>query len=302
MSQEQLLHGVISVMRAAGFLVSERCSVRPRSFDLIVADGALIVIKVVSHIDSVSEETAWDMDVISRYLKGYPLIVGEKARDSGLERGAVYIRYGIFAISLETLYDYFVEKVPPLVYASPGGLYVNIDGDLLRLLREKHQLSLGDLAHLLGVSRRTISKYESGMGTTLDIAARIEELFDTAIAVAIDLLQRRPHKPPVKEPLAVNLPPDIERIGMEPHGMRRAPFDALVVFKNHRIITGYGSLEKVERRAPFIGNISRVARTHALCIITDDARQRWIGSTLILGERRLHAIDDGSELIELIQN
>jgi putative transcriptional regulator len=302
MSQEQLLHGVTGVMRAAGFQVSERCSVRPRSFDLIAADGALVVIKVVSHIDSVSEEIAGDMDVISRYLGGFPLIVGERARDSVLERGAVYLRYGIFAISLETLHDYFVERIPPLVYASPGGLYVNIDGELLRRLREGHQLSLGDLAHLLGVSRRTISKYESGMGTTLEIAARIEELFDTAIAVAIDLLDRRPRHVPPPEPPSVNLPPDIERMGMEPHGMRRAPFDALVIFKTHRIITGYGSLEKVERHAPFIGNISQVARTHALCIATSDTRQKRIGPTLIIGERRLRRLEDGSELIDLIEN
>ncbi|MDD1676597.1 MAG: transcriptional regulator [Methanomicrobiales archaeon] len=302
MMQEQLLHGVVGVMRSAGFQVSERCSVRPRSFDLIAADGALVVIKVVSHIDSVTEEIAWDMDVISRYLGGYPLIVGEKARDSLLERGAVYIRYGIFAISLETLHDYFVEKIPPLVYASPGGLYVNIDGDLLRKLRENYQLSLGDLAHILGVSRRTISKYESGMGTTLDVAARIEELFDTAIAVAIDILKSRPPHVPSPEPPAVHLPPDIERMGMEPHGMRRAPFDALVIFKTHRIITGYGSVEKAERHAPFIGNISQVARTHALCITTDETRKRWIGSTLIIGERKLRGLEDGSELIELIQN
>ena len=46
---------------------------------------------------------------------------GERAREAELERGAVYVRYGIYAISPATLYDYFVEKIPPLVYASPAG-------------------------------------------------------------------------------------------------------------------------------------------------------------------------------------
>ena len=71
--------------------------------------------------------------------------------------------------------------IPPLVYASPGGLYVNIDGEALRDLREKRSMSLGDLGQVLGVSRRTISKYESGMGTTLDVAIRIEEFFNTGV-------------------------------------------------------------------------------------------------------------------------
>ena len=149
------------------------------SFDLIARnDGTLLVIKVVSHIDSVSEEAAFDLELISRLLGGIPLIVGERARDAELERGAVYVRYGIYAVSPSTLYDYFVEKIPPLVYASPGGLYVNIDGDALKDIREKRNMSLGDLGNVLGVSRRTISKYESGIGTTLDVAIRIEEFFN----------------------------------------------------------------------------------------------------------------------------
>jgi len=55
----------------AGFDVSERFSIRPRSFDLIARNnGTLLVIKVVSHIDSISEEVAFDLEVISRHLGG----------------------------------------------------------------------------------------------------------------------------------------------------------------------------------------------------------------------------------------
>jgi putative transcriptional regulator len=99
------------------------------------------IIKVVSHIDSVSEETAYDLDHIARYLKGSPLIIGERARDTELERGAVYVRYGIYAVSVATLYDTVVEHIPPLIYASPGGLYININGEVLREEREKRNLS-----------------------------------------------------------------------------------------------------------------------------------------------------------------
>jgi len=302
MSQDLLLQVVTGVLQQAGFQVSERCSIRPRSFDLIAGDSrVLVIIKVVSHIDSVSEDIAWDLDMIARYLGAFPMIVGERARDAELERGAVYIRYGIFAINVETLYDYLVDHIPPLIYASPGGLYVNVDGTLLRSLRERHQLSLGDLAHILGVSRRTISKYESGMGTTLEIAAKIEELFDTAVALPIDLLQYRSQGTKEPDRPGSEVPSDLERIGMELHLMRRAPFEALVLFKDYTILTGYGTAERVEKRASLIGSISQVARAHALCIITNHNKQKRIGSTLVIGEERLHRLEDGSELIDLIQ-
>jgi putative transcriptional regulator len=304
MSQERLLQMAVSVLIMAGFRVSERFSMRPRSFDLIAArKGELLVIKVVSHIDSVSEEIARDLDNIARYLKGSPLIIGERARDTELERGAVYVRYGIYAASLSTFYDAFVEGVPPLVYASPGGLYVTINGDALRELREKKNLSLGDLGTLLGVSRRTISKYEGGMGTTLDIAMKIEEIFDTGLVQSIDLLQYKSHFEAGSGIPEENTPMNfLERIGMRLHAMHRAPFQALIEYSEHTILTGYGTTQKVVKRAELIGNISSVTGMYAMCVLTDYDKQKKIGKTLVIGEERLQSLENGSELIELIDN
>jgi putative transcriptional regulator len=302
MTVERQLGEVVSVLIMGGFRVSERCDVRPRSFDLIAAKGdRLIVIKVVSHIDSLTEVVAHDLLVISRYLKAVPLVIGERTRDSELERGAVYLRYGIKALSVLTLYDCIVEGVPPLVYAQPGGLYVNINAESLRRLRDEHNLSLGDMATLLGVSRRTISKYESGMGTTLEVAIRIEELFDLPIIEAIDLLAREiqiPQEQPAAED--VNLPSDFERMGLEMHGMRRAPFQALGLFEEETILTGYGPVQKIIRRAALIGNISEVAHTRAICVLTDYRKKKWVGKTLLIGEEELGTLEDGSELLDLI--
>jgi putative transcriptional regulator len=292
-------------MITAGFDVSERFSLRPRSFDLIARNNTtLLVIKVVAHIDSVSEEAAFDLEVISRHLGGIPLIVGERARDAELERGAVYVRYGIYAISPSTLYDYFVEKIPPLVYASPGGLYVNIDGTVLRDLREKRSMSLGDLGQVLGVSRRTISKYESGMGTTLDVAIRIEEFFNTGVVESIDLIRHEPPKAMeagrIKEGGIPSPMEFLEQLGMRLHTLHGAPFQALLTFEKQTILTGYGPAQKVVKRAALIGNLSQIAKNHAMCIITDYHKQKKIGKTLVIGEDRLHRIADGFELLDML--
>lgn len=302
MTQDRLLQMVISVMITGGYLVSERFSMRPRSFDLIASNGKMtLAIKVVSHIDSVSEETASDLELVARHLKGSAIIIGERARDAELERGAVYLRYGIYAISVSTLYDYVVEAIPPLIYASPGGLYVAINGDALREQRERRSMSLGDLGHLLGVSRRTISKYESGMGTTLEVAQKIEELFDSGLVQSIDLL--RPHgesKERVEQPEEEVPMGFLEQIGMTLHTLHRAPFQALITFHDHTILTGYGTADRVVKRAALIGNISQVTGTRAMCVLTDYYKQKKIGKTLVIGEERLHHIADGDELIDMI--
>ena len=306
MTQDRSLQLVTSVMITAGFEVSERFSLRPRSFDLIARkNGIMLVIKVVSHIDSVSDDVASDLEIIARHLRGIPLIVGERARDAELERGAVYIRYGIYAFNIGTLYDYFVDKIPPLVYASPGGLYVSINGDALHEMRERRGMSLGDLGHLLGVSRRTISKYESGMGTTLDVAIRIEEVFNAGVVESIDILIHEPQKDKEhtgkrglqKPPIPLGF---LEELGMKLHMLRGAPFQALVTFDEHTIFTSFGTAQKVVKRAALIGNLSKIAKKHAMCVITDYYKERKIGRTLLIGEDRLHHLRDGSELIDLI--
>lgn len=302
MPQDRLPQMVISIMLLADFDVSERCNIRPRSFDLIVKKGdTLVIIKVASHIDSVSADIAWDLDLIARYLDATPLIVGERARDAELERGVVYIRYGLFAISPETLFDYFVEGLAPLIYASPGGLYVKIKGGLLREVRVTSRMSLGDLASELGVSRRTISKYESGMGTTLDVAIRLEELFSAQLIEAIELLGY--HCPGPREPAESatgEILTDLERMGMEIHAMRQAPFQVLALFDQHTILTAYGTSQKVVKRASLIGSISQITRTLAMCVATDYKKQKKIGKTLLIGEEHLHTLKDGSELIDMM--
>ncbi|MDD2472382.1 MULTISPECIES: transcriptional regulator [unclassified Methanoculleus] len=304
MSQDRLPQMVISIMLLAGFDVSERCNIRPRSFDLLAKKGdILVIIKVASHIDSVSADIAWDLNQIARYLQATPLIVGERARGADLERGVVYIRYGLFALSPESLYDYFAEGLSPMVYASPGGLYVKIKGDLLREVRERSRMSLGDLASHLGVSRRAISKYESGMGTTLDVAIRLEELFGAQLVEMIELVGYRspepgPEVPP--ESATGDVLVDLERMGMEIHAMRQAPFQALALFDKHTILTAYGTSQKIAKRASLIGNISHLTKTFAMCVVTDYKKQKKIGKTLLIGEEHLHTMEDGSELIDMI--
>lgn len=300
--QDRLLKNVVSVMIMAGFEVSEPCTLRPRSFDIIARRAKIILsIKVISHIDSITEEIARDLDLVADYIRGTPLIIGERSREAELERGAVYFRYGISSISVATLHDYVVEGQPPLVYASPGGLYVNISGDVLRELRERHNLSLGDMSQILGVSRRTISKYESGMGTTIDMAIRIEEVFDTSVMESIDLLSYRSQFTGDRDRMGESVSiPYLEKMGMELHPLHKAPFQAVVTFHGHTILTGYGHSQKMVKRAPLIGNISTVTQTHAMCVTTDDDSSRKIGRTLVIASERLRMMEDGSELIDLM--
>ncbi len=178
-------------MREAGFSTSERCYLRPRSFDLAARRGdQFLFLKILSNIDGLNERTALEIRRLARHLLASPILVGEKTRDQYLERGAVYFRYGIPTLSLFTLADCLLEGALPLVYAAHGGLYVRIDGERMRQIRLARGISLGALAKELGVSRRTISKYEvEDMDTSVDVALRLEEIFNEELIEPVDPFQ-----------------------------------------------------------------------------------------------------------------
>jgi putative transcriptional regulator len=96
MDKELLAERVVEVLIQAGFDISARCYLRPRSFDLAARkDELLLLFKVLTNIDGLNGRTAMEIGRLANHLLGCPLLVGEKSRDQYLERGAVYFRYGI---------------------------------------------------------------------------------------------------------------------------------------------------------------------------------------------------------------
>jgi putative transcriptional regulator len=143
------------------------------------------------------------------------------------------------------------------------------------------------------------------MGTTLDVAIRIEEFFDTGVVEAIDLLRHEPPKAMEAEQeqyesLQQSPMEFLKQIGMGLHTLHGAPFQALLTFEKHTILTGYGPAQKVVKRAALIGNLSQIAKKHAMCVTTDYNKEKKIGRTLVIGEKRLHRIEDGFELLDLL--
>ena len=111
----------------------------------------------------------------------------------------------------------------------------------------------------------------------MNIAIKIEEIFDTPIVEAIDPLMHDAQCQRKTMNGKETFLSDLERIGMELHAMHRAPFQALAFYDEDTILMGYGPAQKVVRRAALIGNISEVTKTRAMCVITDYRKQKRVG-------------------------
>ncbi len=312
MNKELLINRVIMILSKAGFLISERCDIRPRSFDLAVRrDDLLLLIKVLYNIDGLNEETANEMLLLSKHLNGNPIVIGEKTRDHSLEAGVVYLRYGVPAVDINTLNDYFTENIPPLVYAEHGGLYVNIDGKFLKEERISKNISLGALASSLGVSRRTISKYEEGeMAASVDVVLRLEEKLDRGFAVAVNLFKKCDSHTPKHEHIdkgSLNILSFLTDMGFDVLPTSQAPFDAVSIStdrrdENTRILTGVGEFTTtMVKKAYLMSSISEVALTQSLLIVHGASKTRNIDRTVVVEDRELKKYSDKDELMDLLK-
>jgi len=316
MSRSALVGNVTAMLEDAGFLVSERCAIRPKSFDVAARRGEdLVLLKILGNIDAFDGTTGEEMRRLGTYLNATPMVIGLRTRDEDLKPGVVYFRHGVPVLNPDTAMELFVEEVPPLIYAAPGGLYVNIDGDLLADEREDRGWSLGQLASELGVSRRTVSKYEDGMNASIEVAIQLEQMFDQPFSSPVEVMDGaedvRDAEPtpddPDPESGDEHVVHVLTRAGFTVHPTARAPFKAVSEDDERRrdfmpMLTGHSSFTpSAEKRARIMSSLGEVTRTRSVYFTENSSKRDAVEGTALVSCEELAGIDDPDEIRDLIR-
>jgi len=311
MSRKDLLGEVRDTLINSGFYVSDLYSIRPIGFDLVARrDNSLLIIKVLTNIDGMSEDVAHELRTLSTLLKGCPMIIGEKSGIGLLENDVVYDRCGIQAITLETLKDNLLEGIPLEVYAAPGGFYVNLDNEKIKKLRQQQNLSIGSFARSLKVSRRTVQMYEDGMNSSIEVALRIEDILGSNVTIPIDIF-RKPFKIKKVKPAPVETESFkrfqreifsiLEKVGYKVTPIERAPFEAVSQDRKKILLTCVDKYDKkLIRKAKVVSSISKITEKHAVIIPDKDVSKKNIEGTPLVVKKELKKTKDPEDLIELI--
>jgi putative transcriptional regulator len=169
---------------------------------------------------------------------------------------------------------------------------------------------LGRLATELGVSRRTVSKYEDGMNASVEVAAQLDELFDRDLTSPVSVLdgaeeirdaEPTPEDPeidPADQPIVAML----TRVGFDVHPTVRAPFKAVSEDTEGRetLLTGHSKFtEAAVKRARIMGSLRRVVRTRSVYFV-DEAESETIEGTAIVERGEVEDMDDATEFRDLI--
>jgi len=315
MSRTQLVENIRETLTKAGYYVSELCLIRPISFDLVARrDNSLLIIKVLTNVDALSEDVANELKVLSNLLKGSPILIGERSGLGLLEIDAVYDRFGIQTINPETLKNHLLEGMQLKVYAAPGGFYVNLDTDRLIKLRNQKNYSLGSFARSVRVSRRTVRMYETGMNARVEVASRIEEVLDESVTIPIDIIKPKLSRQQGQQKLKVNKTDNekiknfqneifslLQEVGYKIIPMGRGPFEAVSKEKDKILLTCVQKYDnKLEKKAQIVSSISKITEKHAVLFTDKNVTKTSIGGTPLIIKKELKKIKDPEVIIELI--
>jgi len=306
--REELLTRLREILAKTGFFISDPHNIRSISFDIIARrDKELLIIKALTNIDSLSGDDAEVLRILATTLGGSPMVIGLHSSSAKLDHGILYSRFGIPIISEATFHEHMLEGVPPFVYAAPGGLYVRLDGELLRKIREDRNISLGMLAEIAGVSRKAIQMYESGMGAMVEIAAKLEEYLNEPIVVPLNPFS---YTLEVAKTLRTfdefkGLNRDVfemlKEIGYSVTPTIRCPFDALASEQDVLLLTGVEEdMKMMARKARVVGNISRVTEKKSVIFVKQETSTESIEGTPLITKDELRRADDADDVLELI--
>ena len=191
MGRVEILDDAESLFLEAGFHLSHRCCARPSCFDFVARkEKQLTFVKAQPNIGNVYEKDAYGLSTMAKLFAGTSLFVSEKTRNKPLEDDTIYSRYDVGAVTLKTLEDALLKKTKPLIEAGPGGYYVELKGDAIRKRRLQKGLSIGKMAEIMGVSRRTLYGYERGMAkASVPTAFKLEWTLGIPVVKPIEIFK-----------------------------------------------------------------------------------------------------------------
>jgi putative transcriptional regulator len=184
-------------LKEAGFEISQICCSRTSCFDFAAKKHDItILLKMASEIDTFSISDLCELKVIASRIPAAALIVSQLSHGKPLQDDTVYRRNNVFVVNEKTIKNVANQTGYPLINASPGGYTVEVDCALVERKRKELDLSIGQLATKIGVSRRTLYGYERGMAkASVSSAYKLAETLGVPVAKPINILQKTKKQP-----------------------------------------------------------------------------------------------------------
>ncbi len=304
--RRELIKKVYDFLKKNEFKVSEPDLYGLVTFDLICkSHEKKYIIKVLYNIDTFSKISVTPLIKMGVLTDSIAIIIGEKAGNGKLENYVLYFRHGVPIMSLETFIEY-IKGQDPYIYSAPGGFYVQIDGKKMREIREKKKYSIGYISQKLGVSRRSVSLYESGSSATIDIYFKLEKILNCDVSKNlninitrdnINIKQEYSENDFIKEVFNI-----MNNFGYVSEYISRNPFDGLSYdLKSFLIVGAFTDINSNANRIISIKKISEILDDTPVIINRENTEKENLYGCPVINIKELKNMYDGDKFKRMLE-
>ena len=258
-------------------------------FDLVARrDASILLIKLLEDANSISKEYSEAMMKISSYIDAATVIISKKAGNY-LENGVVYSRFGVYTLNYHTFLS-TLESRFPFISSNKAGLTAAIMGDKLKKKREEMGYSLGEISRKVGVSKRMIAKYESGLAdVSINKAYSLHKVFGSGIFRRVNIFQVWKTTPGIKRSQVAE---KYARLGFEADDARKVPFDVIARKNKDIILTEVG-----DKANPQLLPLQKLIEANTLVIFKKNKPKKMPALT----KKEFLNFDSANELIKFLK-
>jgi putative transcriptional regulator len=251
-------------------------------FDIVAKKDLLILLKVLLNVDAFQKEQAKNLKIISNNLDGYPMLIGVQTNREKLKTGIVYERFEMPTLSVETFEKLICNKIFPRIYRDKGGLYVEIDSEVLKDARKGKSLTQRELAEAVGINKKVIYEHEKKqLRMLLDIAEKLERILNEKIIKSVEIFKRYEEHGQPKDLLEKNIGRNLEKIGFKTDFVKQSPLDVFAKEKALIISDIEIDKRKMKKRAADLKEFIDVVKRPALLITEKTKKEELLGIPLI---------------------
>ena len=162
-----------------------------RSVDIVTrVQNKALLLKVTENIDELSKQEVSDLKKARVAYDAYTVIIARRDEKGDLEDEVVYYKYDNVAVTPKTLEDYIVKGQKSLVAYIRGNYVLKINPEKLRERASESGISRGELADLLGISKKAVYMYERGeMHIVLEKGVKLASILGEDIFEEFDIFR-----------------------------------------------------------------------------------------------------------------
>ncbi len=269
-------------------------------FDIAAKKKKILLIKILKNIDSFLPEQAKNLKIISNDLEANPIIVGETTTRGKLKKTIVYERFEIPVVSIEAFENIIVNKIFPKIYRDRGGLYVEIDSDILKERRQNKNLTQMELAEMVGINKKVIYEHEKkNLRMMLDIAERLEKCLKEKIIKQADVFKKFEEKGKPKDIIEKRIGSDFKKLGFEVD-YAKGPYDIAAKEKSTLLTDIEMAKRKLKKEAQTLRGFVRVTGKPAI-LLTKDFKEEELLGIPVLNIKKLKEMENKDELLDLVK-